>query len=122
MFCILAVSGQDSIQEWPLFIQTTKAVHSLCHLPHFQIPLLQRSQRLPVLVSTRATIINHSKSAHTHIFRELAYSVFCKHSQVPGAAEELPDDRVRGTGEGILSQISPGANPTTWTAASGELH
>lgn len=59
--CILGISGQYSKQKWPLCIQTSKVVHSLCNLPHFQIPLLQRSQRLPVLVSTCATTNNALK-------------------------------------------------------------
>lgn len=69
-------------------------------------------------MSTCATITSSNALKLLELF---LYNVFCKHFQVPGAAKELPDDRVRGAGEGVLSQAGPGTHPTTWTAASGEL-
>lgn len=89
-FCILDFSGEYIVQKWPLFIQTTKAFHSLWHLPHFQIPLLQRSQRLPVIVSTCANTYHTLKLLELYLENMHTKSV-CKHTKVPGPAEEFPD-------------------------------
>lgn len=85
--CILDIRGEYIIQKWPLFIQTPEAVHSLWYLPHFQIPLLHCSQRLPVLVSSRA-ITKHALELLEFYLENLHT---CKHSQVPGPAEEFPN-------------------------------